>query len=163
MTSYYGYDQHPDAMEGRPWWRRAASGYRRSDGRAARQQVVEHDVVEKKGRAVILYGARTRHRSNEEVLEEVARIDREHPLPAPEPKCLQTWITPSGDHHVAVGVKDGKAVFLAAVAGEQFEVVGHGALPVWPVYVFVAEEWPPPGAVLVAGPGAPWADTREGG
>jgi hypothetical protein len=71
------------------------------------------------------------------VLEIAEEIDREHPLPVPPPKCGQVWVR-------------GHVESMLVARSEHVLWWGDGdSAPV--------KEWPPAGAVLVAGPGAPWA------
>lgn len=68
----------------------------------------------------------------------MAWYDTAHPLPAPPPMCDQTWAWPDGEQLVVSRVFPGGEAMMAC--GGPF---------------FAASEWPPPGAVLVAGP-SPW-------
>lgn len=77
------------------------------------------------------------------VSDQLLAYDREHPMPAPAPKCGQVWVWPPEggvDRMVTDVVRRSGA---AKMDGDWWT------------------EWPPIGAVLVAGPGAPWAP-REG-
>lgn len=74
----------------------------------------------------------------------MATLDHEHPLPPPEPRCGQVWRFREGHQAMVAYVRpDGSCAF--AGAGEAFAA---------------KEPWPYPGAVLVAGPGSPWAPMR---
>jgi hypothetical protein len=64
-------------------------------------------------------------------------LDREHPLPCPPPLCGQVWVWPERSHSTTVLDVTTKCV---------------ATLPV----DYPLADWPPAGAVLVAGPGAPW-------
>lgn len=79
--------------------------------------------------------------------------DRENPLPCPPPRCGEVWVWPEdassqqhnelGSHALITNIdEDGVYAGMECVA-------------------FGVNDWPPPGAVLVAGPGSPWMDTRE--
>jgi hypothetical protein len=69
----------------------------------------------------------------------MALIDREHPREAPPPACGQVWVDADAEFLITVVTPDG------ALASGQ-----------------LVQPWPPPEAVLVAGPGAPWMDTSGG-
>lgn len=136
MSKWHQYPQHPDAHPEKPWWRkqykRRGDGslehlaWRRTDGRMESALAVERGLID--------------------ILD---AIDREHPLPPPEPRCGQVWKVPGRPADMAVTEEwpwSGKA--LAAILARN--AAGQPALA-------FDRTWPPPGAVLVAGPGAPWA------
>jgi hypothetical protein len=130
MSNWHGYPQHPDAHPERPWWRPISSmRWRRTDGRISRA-VCWPDALDEDEAEVV---------HAQDVCDELARLDTAHPLPPPEPRCGQVWVLPDvATHCTVIGVQDG--------AGYYVDPRGVHRMP-----------WPPPGAVLVAGPGAPWA------
>lgn len=77
--------------------------------------------------------------------------DRTHPLPVPEPRCGQVWVDSTSEfmitavQHLPGGAHEWQGIGWASTREES------------PNYA----PWPPPGAVLVAGPGAPWAPVPE--
>ena len=74
----------------------------------------------------------------------IAAYDAEHPLPPPPPRCGQVWVWPGGVAEQVLQVDpDGTAHTLA---GEYRAAPNKAQV-----------RWPPPGAVLVSGPSAPWA------
>lgn len=132
----YGYPQHPDAHPERPWWRKL---YREVPGRAP-----EHFAWARTDRRVV-----SRTEVEQAIIDILAALDREYPLPPPPPLCQQVWVEPrrggaGGGHRAIVGVDPCGAVYTVGYAGVQRHAPGC---------------WPPPGAVLVYGPGAPWAPT----
>lgn len=153
MSDWHGYPQHLDAHPERPWWRRLVpddeeSPWRRADGVELCPAVAwvggdHYDCGWQDGAGWV---AKARElwpfrlsaiRSVEE--EAIALVDAAHPLPPPEPRCGQVWVLPDlATHCTVIGVQDG--------AGYYVDPRGAHRMP-----------WPPPGAVLVAGPGAPWA------
>lgn len=145
MNLWHGYPQAPGAHPERPWWVRGT----RSDGWAIRWGLPGNRgwfAQDPKGRGHDLPGTFD---------EAMAAIEREHPLPCPEPRCGQVWVWPEG----AVSLMDGETrvtvethIMVLAVGRRdgwwQWRHANHHS---------ALTEWPPPGAVLVAGPGAPWA------
>lgn len=132
---WHGYPQHPDAAEHRPWWRLTEF---RGVPYGPRWGAERTD-----GRRVL--GATS------DLISTLDRIDREHPLPCPPLRCQQVWVAPErdgagGGHRTIVSVDPDGAVYTVGYSGVKRHAAG---------------EWPRPGNVLVAGPGAPWADTRE--
>jgi len=87
-------------------------------------------------------------------VEEVMKTyDAGNPLPPPPPLCGQVWCWPDvreGPHLTVGRVDRGLGSFVRQSLIDTCE----------DVLVWWTPEWPPPGAVLVAGPGSPWADTR---
>jgi len=134
MSDWYGYPQAPGAHPQRPWWSRR-------DGRWTRAETADiPGFFEERG----LYypGGNTAEPT-------LARIDREHPLPAPPPRCGQVWVWLDGDGDWF------PYRFEMLVVG-----VDHNGRACWannPIGILSDGPWPPPGAVLVAGHGAPWA------
>lgn len=134
MSLWNGYDQHPDAHEERPWWRLLR-----------REVLMSGDVDEDWERSDGgLCGAVDCPNEHERTAM-LARYDAAHPLPAPEPRCGQVWVwsdaSPWRGLEMTVVAVTGAGVFFG------------GRADPW------AGSWPPPSAVLVAGPGAPWAPT----
>lgn len=133
----------PGAVAERPWWTgwpapgHIPGGWSRRDGWVAEFSVAVPPDDLDDGR-IRLHAPHQRTR--EEMLAEIDRIDAEHPLPVPPPMCGQAWQDAFAQFTIA-------AVDLAHGLG--LIVGGDGLEPV--------EVWPPPGAVLVSGPFAPWA------
>jgi hypothetical protein len=73
--------------------------------------------------------------------EHLAILDREQPIPAPPPMAGQVWRCPDGATRTIGAHREADRRWWWT--GLE---TGHG----W-------QQWPPPGAVLVAGVGAPWA------
>lgn len=171
---FHLYPQHPDAHEDRPWWRRVPSAFssmpgrddfplwmsswKRRDGRTA--EAIHLLIPDFHDDEIGLYNAVAEEDrpSDEWVMERIPdlfdAIDREHPLPPPPPLVGQVWVyedSPTAGHlldHLVVGVK-------RWADGKSWGVCFHDN---W--YTFGtrgAVQWPPMGAVLVAGHGAPWA------
>lgn len=147
MTTWHGYEQHPDAHPERPWWRRVVTAISETPGweRAPDSYFIADDDA---ADPEVLASINDWSAFAAEVGPALARIDAEHPLPAPEPRCGQVWTDGEVDNLVTAVVRSP----LRGVA------VAFG--PQWHDY---GAAWPPSGAVLVAGPGAPWQDTREVG
>jgi hypothetical protein len=131
MSDWHGYPQHPDAHPDLPWWRRTTRdcGWRRSDG-------VECDELTEA------------EAESSDTTEFLAGIDESDPLPPPPPMCGQVWV-------LMYTLKDGDLrhddmVVSVAYIGDEVRVQFRGSSG-------YADRWPPLGAVLVAGPGAPWA------
>jgi hypothetical protein len=154
MSDWHGYPIAKGAHPARPWWNGGPDPYIasiwwfRSDG----APLARMTRAEGERRSV-----ESEHfmRKGETEAAALARIDREHPLPAPPPKVGQVWVTDS-DGADAFGA--GSARFFDV----ELAVVGVRRNPVTGVSILWGDggntsEWPPPGAVLVAGPGAPWA------
>lgn len=125
----------------RPWW---TNFKRRCDGiRLIDSKTLDRD---EKG----WYDKRGRWDLPEDILAAVERIDREYPLEAPPPTEGQVWVQvegagrylDKGDSFQIVAVQEGKPVAVAR-DGDR------------PMLAVLPRTWPPPGAVLVAGP-TPW-------
>jgi len=134
MNPFEIYPQHPNAHPERPWWR-AGSGWHRRDG--AR-------VWFEDGRSLVGPGPGWWSQAEEADFIQhadcdaaLSYVDAAHPLPAPPPLCGQVWVLPNGEHGLVTSVVGG-LVTLGATS-------------------YPEELWPPGGAVLVAGPGSPWA------
>ena len=133
MTTWHGYPQHPDAHPERPWWRLVERGFRREAW--TRLDGLTHDCW------------------GQDTSEHLGRLDAAHPLPAPEPRCGQVWVVPER--------KPGRGPWAMMVGGAwRLDGERHYRWAWMPVGAETSE-WPPPGAVLVAGPGAPWAPIGE--
>lgn len=162
---WHGYEQHPDAHPESPWWRiDRGTGFWPETRNAVRVDgLTASDLSHIEGD-----GAYTCKVIMDESLEDaMSRIDREHPLPCPAPRCGQVWHIERVGSVVQVqvhAVVDGRARFLATYPGGPAlypaRFCGAECVPTIPYTVDIAE-WPIPGAVLVAGPGSPWMDTRE--
>jgi hypothetical protein len=88
----------------------------------------------------------------------MARLDREVPLPAPPPRVGQVWVWAEGIPGAPITAP--QEAMVGAVSRPAFE---DGPLVDWcGGYVAIDRRapWPPAGAVLVAGAGAPWAPER---
>lgn len=151
-VEWHGYPQHPDAHPERPWWRAvAASGFTqdvwpcrypframRSDGLAGPEfHAAKHDTADQ---PVSPWAARGIS------VDALVAIDAEHPLPAPPPKCGQVWrwLDADGvprDASMVIDIEYTEALFASGLRCD-------GNDP---------RHWPPPGAVLVAGPHSPWS------
>ena len=145
MIYWHGYEQGQDAYVERPWWRRATSlTWRRTDG----WMVTEQPSVF--GWTCLLWHEATGQsvgvRVSQVLSKALAQVDTEHPLPDPEPRLRQVWVwLASGCSRELIAIEpDGTLVFSGLSPGRLVD--GNGK----PVY-------PPRPAVLVAGPGSPWA------
>lgn len=158
MTDWHGYPLESDRHPARPWWRGgrdphlAAIWWIRADGSSLARMteaVAERRRVE------------SEHflREGETEADALARIDRTHPLPAPEPKVGQVWVWATGEQGAIVGVRPD-----IPVIGQRRTVTAIFGCPIVPMLPdgmghtdqVSSERWPPEGAVLVAGPLAPW-------
>lgn len=125
---WHGYPQHPDSHPERPWWRRGMVREHRRSSTGAGSVSTTLDVM-----GFVRSDGRT---SVDEA--GMRQVDADEPLPPPPPLVGQVWRQP-----------DGTEVMVALHNPGNRDWFGPGPPP-W-------EEWPPPGAVLVAGPLAPWA------
>ena len=132
MGRWHGYEQAPGAHPSWPWW----VWHEASTPRATWGPVLGSWV---RTDGMIAAGEK------EDAWQEAASLDRDEPLPVPYPKCGQVWVWTNGDGFGVIAVVGGKPAFGRYVKG-----VNDGPA------------WPPPGAVLVAGPGAPWANESAG-
>jgi hypothetical protein len=145
VSEWHSYEQgearHPD----RPWWRWVAYEDRKGD---ERDMLVRIDGREAAAMAV-------------SVLEIAEEIDREHPLPVPPPKCGQVWVWPTGFAATVQAVDPTGLIDPegARRGGVVWPCTTPVTLPAAPYACgwSATSAWPPAGAVLVAGPGAPWA------
>jgi len=134
MSDWYGYPQAPGAHPQRPWWT-AIAWSRVGDE--------------------ITVTSWYRHGGHRTGGENLSAIDREHPLPAPPPRCGQVWVWPDGLEPGRAEMVTGHFVCVAGtttITTDEFcYSTGGGDEDSG------CRDWPPSGAVLVAGPGAPWA------
>lgn len=141
---WHGYEQHPDAHPDRPWWHRTTcvisgtAGWERSPDRYFAADPAEMDECVHSYEDLVA-----------ETTPELGRIDREHTLPCPPPRCGQVWVWP----------KSGRASMIFAIEPPN-DVECKASCVFWREE-WDSISWPPPRAVLVAGPGSPWMDTRE--
>ena len=135
--TWHGYPQHPDAHPERPWWR----GGRTDDGALYLRRADGHEEIV--ARMLMEHGSSAAC---------IAAYDAAHPLPCPPPMCGQVWVWP-GEHkaRLVVAVFDGDPVFI----GWTFSHSLNQAVALPRRGADMA------GAVLVAGPGAPWAPMGE--
>jgi len=141
---WHGYEQAARSLSGRPWWRQhEVQGFRRSDGLELHRAIGGWGLFDGPAVATLLIARGTQlaefsseGRSISQILEQV---DAEHPLPVPEPKCGQVWVwLEDGVDESGGRMEKGEEAMITRL---------HN----------LERTWPPPGAVLVAGPGAPWA------
>lgn len=147
----------PESMQSRPWWNRVAD----EDGVKSVRRDGKQGLVWKYGDSPCPPVA--------DVLAAIDAVDREHPLPIPTPLVGQVWILrDGGDRYGAhtglsrmiteIDPNDPRPGHLKVTFGgrhllrDQVDVAPPGIEP-----QDGAQAWPPPGAVLVHGPGAPWA------
>lgn len=137
---------HPNAYLSRPWWRMVDGHpfiYVRLDGWRVERGFNGGIFVEPPGDILAEMPGLTF------VDDGMAYVDTKHPLPAPDPMPGQVWRLPHGVEYVLAqtdGDGDGQ---MSASLGRNW---------------FTRKQWPPPGAVLVAGPtpwgrDVPWAPT----
>ena len=89
----------------------------------------------------------------------IEALDRDDPLQPPPPKCGQVWVDFfEGDWYQASTVLDVTRTGHND-NGDCFEVLTSkgDTFLTWELDSDGAKQWPPPGAVLVAGPHSPWA------
>ena len=174
MTAWHGYPQHPSTNPARPWWRYVKPppekvghddggwhedhhhGWQRTDGAfiSLGTQVYIPGVTRyPKGTPGPLYvkpGTLT-----EGWDARMASHDATNPPPPPEPRCGQVWVRTlytgdDGDPNNVIG-----QAFMVTASHAKGVGVGFYNGPK------TDGAWPPAGCALVAGPGAPWADTSE--
>lgn len=134
---------HPDAHPERPWWRAKEIGVTvRVDGLL----LVMYD-------AMGLYPNAMHLPHDEDVDEALARIDAEHPLPAPLPMPGQVWAFGAFTERTVADVVAGVA-WLSSQPGTP-EEGGPGIVVCPHPEMMGATTWPPVNGVLVAGP-TPW-------
>lgn len=152
MNPFRIYPQHPDAHEGRPWWRRAQVFAARSFG--ADSPVWDYQLpvagyVRSDGKSLA-----GKSLAEPPTADDLAAFDAADPLPCPPPLLGQSWVYPGGMGCMVVQVvplRDGWDVALGAGSKLVLYRIPDD-LPLG-----MAAAWPPEGAVLVAGPCAPWA------
>lgn len=159
MPDYFGYKQHPYADEQHPWWvailvfhPAAETLWVRTDGLAiaahGSRRTETNDVIKQIVKRL----------ADESLADAMDRLDRKYPLPAPPPKCLQVWVWPdTGVEATVLRVYCGTALFACSTPEQEpkYRVAPQG----WGVRR--QDDWPPPGAVLAKGEGAPWRRTGE--
>jgi hypothetical protein len=126
----------PGAVPERPWWRQEGDDYRRADGARVKSVLDGFRFIEW-----------------EPTLRLIEAHDTEHPMPVPPPMVGQVWAWPeSGTERAVASTWGGRAWFQAEVGQPKPADVGVvcASSEAWG-----ASEWPPRGAVLVAGP-TPW-------
>ena len=170
---------HPWAHPLRPWWRKAENPYSSLGGMfggSGASRPLENAWQRMDGRAVTTcHPADDRGRPNERIVlgwafldpeaakagsaeagrhlesgpwttaeEAMAYVDTNHPLPAPDPMPGQVWVTAMAAHSVCYSLTTGDGRGYVAYDDK---LTG--------LYLVRSGTWPPPGAVLVAGP-TPW-------
>ena len=186
MTTWKGYTQHPEALEDRPWWRNAPRDWlgddlvrcRRSDGEGLPEFCCTLDSSNPGGGGQEEWASRQRWtwgplsgtllelwaKGAWDALVPVmlAHIDREHPLPPPEPKCGQVLLIPTGGTTTIQSVSP-CGLWVALIEWRQGagmtrrrQGVASPALRAQLVTVHVdcIASWP-----RVSGEGSPWMDT----
>ena len=140
--TWHGYPQHPDAHPERPWWRLSMRD-------ATWPEEVEEEWVRTDGGVCGAVSCP----SDDERVAMLDRYDAGLPLPCPPPMCGQVWRV-DGLEVTIVRVVDGVGFALAPSPGGW----------TWGGYAsasLAAVNASAPNAVLVAGPGAPWAPMGE--
>lgn len=147
-----------DCCSERPWWRIGIVPGNPVQTSFPARYVMEYRRVDGKTVHLGYQSANAEWRDLTAHLTEMARIDAAHPLPAPPPLPGQVWATPRP------GYGDGWGYHLVTVAapfvGDSWLVHLGGDGSVAQTYRMGeatpdASAWPPPGAILVAGP-TPW-------
>ncbi len=129
------YNQNPGAIPTRPWWsviRVADEPVRTTFPPRYLLCCQRTDGVET---GMNWWGQSGSQTVPKDVLEQMAQIDKDHPLPVPEPRCGQVWAFPDGPAGWGKG------------SDQLVTHVNHEPDP----------DWPRKGGVLVAGPLSPWA------
>jgi hypothetical protein len=168
---WHRYPQPREAHAERPWWRTldaAGVTWERVDGRRLMPVRPTADPTDYR-RVVWFVGTSDEGREVEGTLAEaLAAVDAAEPLDAPPPLVGQVWVWPEhdagGTEHLVSSVQcwpEGEV--WGVQMGGRWQVFGRGA-DMGEGYRAgdrARMTWPPEGAVLVAGPGAPWAEMRE--
>lgn len=140
---------NPDAHPERPWWRRTNLSVVRCDGAFPADAIsVEYDRAEP-------WWAWD---GIESYTDFMARIDREHPLPAPPPLPGQVWAWSETEMAMIVYLQAGLwywSVTPVPVQKAATEALHRRQLPFRLTPEVQDYAWPPPGGILVAGP-TPW-------
>jgi hypothetical protein len=142
---------HPRAHSARPWWRffrNTALSLERVDGWSV------HDTFGGIAVQPPAYARAEKPLVDTSLLDAMAYVDTNHPLPAPDPMPGQVWAFPgSGIERTIVDVTGGAGWFMFQ-PGAPFSVGGPYSCHARPEMLRI-DEWPPPGGVLVSGP-TPW-------
>ena len=140
QVSFHGYPQHPRAHPERPWWRSTM----------AAPLLLETDMRcwERSD------GERVDWAGFDDVDAEMARIDRENPLPAPPALCSQVWVWLDDDGRVKRDCTINEVNRLSHSESRHRVMFGERKSVDLPT-------WPRGKAALIAGPFAPWMDTSE--
>lgn len=149
-TVWHGYPQAEGAHPERPWWRaiwgpwpnvapRQNYALRWMRGDDFECLVVNEDHIRMQ-----MY----EHTCHPDITALLAAHDAEHPLPTPPPLVGQVW---AGVKRLyGGGPMEAEEVMIAWINQEKVAIANYG-------YTWPRHAWPPPGAMLVYGPGAPWA------
>ena len=139
MADWHGYPQRGWVDPERPWWNTGdVREWRRNDG-----LVISRDRFDPPLSHIISIG------SDEPFEIAAARADAERPVPPPPPRCGQVWALPGKTAEMVVSEVPPHFPTAMMVSAVIAGVDG--------VEVPLDDTWPPPDAMLVAGPGAPWA------
>lgn len=131
--AWHDYPQRPNAHPERPWWVRVYDRFSVPAWRRPTDGLLGPSESGQLGPHEYDY-----------VLDQLAHLDRENPLPAPEPRCGQVWLWLEDDEKEA-----GTSATVLFVDSTEVAFMGP--------CTYSRDGWPPAGAVLVAGPGGPWA------
>lgn len=168
----------PGAVPERPWWQLCTRGGVTLDTYPAQYpwQAVRD------GRAIALGyagAASARGLITPAIVEEIDRIDTEHPLPVPPPMPTQVWCWSPTEMATVVDIHEGRPVWNGGIPPAPYQRAAERArrgrweddrrrarmatgadkilFAASSVITLDDYAWPPPGAILVAGPLAPWA------
>jgi hypothetical protein len=148
MSEWHGYTQprrsHPDY----PWWTIDVC-WRRTDGAVQWPHTATTCPTSS--------WVDTHRRTKEEMAPVLAAYDREHPLPAPPPRCGQVWVWPDRQARDGTPLQGVVDSVTPIITGRWLVAIGEQYASDAPIAGESA--WPPPGALLVSGEGAPWMDT----
>ena len=153
MAEFHGYDQHPDALPGLPWWRLHYNPqgiwlWIRIDGETGPLSAglwrIEGTRAPGFDRfALVTAAERTVLKS----------IDRDKPMAVPAPKCNQVWAYDAGGSDKRGAFCHVTVAHVYDVGDEDRVTWGGGSNP----WRYTDGDWPPKSAVLVSGQGSPWA------
>lgn len=147
MPDWHGYPMHPDSVEGRPWWRHCVYS---NDGA---HLLVMRDFKE---------GSLMAEADHPDLPAAMVAYDTAHPLPPPPPRCGQVWLWPDSDRqHLVTDITTRGSGHTGITLGLEGPDCWLPHVPPELAPHSSQSPWPPPGAVLVAGPGAPWAPMGE--